>query len=164
MLKINELNFKIRTCQAVIQSIVISYVVRFFSSYIVSVITDIVYFFNKSTLIINLFKLFFLYWNQFKLNVWFVWFWSIKLFQQISTGMGAAYKSCCYYCDCFIQKNQISFTLYPAHSRVGRGNLVLRDSVPHFLPNSGAIACCVVELNAALSLDTRAKKWKYKFK
>ena len=34
----------------------------------------------------------------------------------------------------------ISFTLYPAHSRVGRGNLVLRHSVPHFLPNSGDIA------------------------
>ena len=32
-----------------------------------------------------------------------------------------------------------SFTLYPAHSRVGRGNLVLRHSVPHFLPN------CVLE-------------------
>ena len=34
-----------------------------------------------------------------------------------------------------------SFTLYPAHSRADRGNLVLRHSVPHFLPNSGGIAC-----------------------
>ena len=34
-----------------------------------------------------------------------------------------------------------SFTLYPAHSRVGRRNLVLRHSVPHILPNSGGIAC-----------------------
>ena len=30
----------------------------------------------------------------------------------------------------------ISFTLYPAH-RMGKGNLVLRHSVPHFLSNSG---------------------------
>ena len=36
---------------------------------------------------------------------------------------------------------KISFTLYPAHSKVGRENLVLRHSVPHFLPNSGGIAC-----------------------
>ena len=63
-----------------------------------------------------------------------------------------------------IQSIEISFTLYPAHSRVGRGNLVLRHSVPHFLPNSGAIACWVAELNAALNLDTRAKKYKYNFK
>ena len=35
---------------------------------------------------------------------------------------------------------KISFTLYPAH-RVGRGNLVLRHSVPHFPPNSGGIDC-----------------------
>ena len=58
----------------------------------------------------------------------------------------------------------ISFTLYPAHSRVDWGNLVLRHSVPHFPPNSGGIACWVAELNAALCLDTRAKKWKYKCK
>ena len=38
-----------------------------------------------------------------------------------------------------IQKNEISFTLHPAHSKVGRGNLGLRQSVPHFLPNSRAI-------------------------
>ena len=50
-----------------------------------------------------------------------------------------------------------NFMLYPAHSRVGRGNLVLRHSVPHFSPSSGGIACCVAELNPALS-DTRAKK------
>ena len=41
---------------------------------------------------------------------------------------------------------------------------VKRYPVPHFLPNSGGIMCCVAELNAALNLDTRAKKWKYKFK
>ena len=34
-----------------------------------------------------------------------------------------------------------SFTLYPTHSRVGRGNLVLRHSVPQFPPISGGIAC-----------------------
>ena len=63
-----------------------------------------------------------------------------------------------------VKFKKISFTLYPAHSRVGRGNLVLRHSVPHFLPNSGGIACWVAKLNVALNLDTRAKKWKYKFK
>ena len=30
--------------------------------------------------------------------------------------------------------------------------------------NSGGIACWLAELNAALCVDTRAKKWKYKFK
>ena len=41
----------------------------------------------------------------------------------------------------------------------------VRHSVLHFLPNSGVfIACQVAELIAALCLDTRAKKWKYKFK
>ena len=54
--------------------------------------------------------------------------------------------------------------MYPAHSRVGIGNLVLRHSIPPFSPSSGDIACWVAELNAALILDTRAKKWKYKFK
>ena len=57
-----------------------------------------------------------------------------------------------------------SFILYPAHSRVGRGNLELRHSAPHFLSNSGGIACWVAELKAALCLDTWAKKWKYKCK
>ena len=32
------------------------------------------------------------------------------------------------------------------------------NSIPHFSPNSGGIACRVAELNAALCLDTRAKK------
>ena len=31
---------------------------------------------------------------------------------------------------------KLSLTLYPAHSRIGRGNLMLRHSVPQFLPNS----------------------------
>ena len=43
----------------------------------------------------------------------------------------------------------------------GRRNIVWRHSVPHFLPNSGDIACWVAELNAAFCLDTRAKKCKY---
>ena len=38
------------------------------------------------------------------------------------------------------KSKKICFTLYPAHSRVGRGNLVLRHSVLHFLTNSGGIA------------------------
>ena len=62
-----------------------------------------------------------------------------------------------------VNKN-VSFTLYPIHNRVGRGNLVLRHSVTHFLLNSGGIAYWVAELNAAFNLDTRAKKWKYTFK
>ena len=52
------------------------------------------------------------------------------------------------------QAAQISFT----------GNLVLRHSVYHFSPHSGVILYWVVELNAALCLDTTAEKWKYKFK
>ena len=55
----------------------------------------------------------------------------------------------------------ISFTLHPAHSRVGRGNLVLRHSVLYCPPNSGGIACWVTELNAALCLGIKAKKLKY---
>ena len=43
---------------------------------------------------------------------------------------------------------KISFTLYFAHSRVGRGNLVLRHSFPHLPPNSGGIAWWVAELRA----------------
>ena len=34
-------------------------------------------------------------------------------------------------------KKQISFTLYPAHSRIGKGKLVLRHSVPHLSANFG---------------------------
>ena len=34
-------------------------------------------------------------------------------------------------------ENKKIFTLYPAHSSAGRGNLVLKYSVPHFLPNCG---------------------------
>ena len=37
---------------------------------------------------------------------------------------------------CVIQKNLISFTL-PAHSRIGRGNLVLRYSILYFRVLSG---------------------------
>ena len=40
-----------------------------------------------------------------------------------------------------ITLSKISFTLYPAHGRVGRGNLVLRHSVPNFPMNSGGIKC-----------------------
>ena len=39
--------------------------------------------------------------------------------------------------------------LYPAHSRVGRGNLVL-NSVPHFRSSSGGITYWGSKLNAAL--------------
>ena len=53
--------------------------------------------------------------------------------------------------------------LYPAHSRVGTGNRVLRHSVPHFPPKSGGIACWVVELNAAFCLYARAKNESIKY-
>ena len=33
------------------------------------------------------------------------------------------------------------FTLYPAYSRVSRGNLVFRHPTAHFLMNFGDIAC-----------------------
>ena len=47
----------------------------------------------------------------------------------------------------------ISFTLFPAHSTVDRGNQMLRRSVPQFPANSGGITCWVAELNGALFLD-----------
>ena len=53
-----------------------------------------------------------------------------------------------------------SFTLYLAHSRVGRGTLVLGHSVLHFPPISGDIACWVAELNAALSPRHQSEKIK----
>ena len=51
-----------------------------------------------------------------------------------------------------------NFTLYPAHSRVGRGNLVLSHSVPHFLPNSGGIAWQIGKF-WRLSHVTRVLEW-----
>ena len=58
-----------------------------------------------------------------------------------------------------ISIKKISFTLYPSYSRV------LKHSIPHFPLSSGSIACWVAELNAALCLDTRARKRrKYKCK
>ena len=39
------------------------------------------------------------------------------------------------------KKKKTSFMLYPVHSRVGRGNLVLRHSISHFPPKSGGVAC-----------------------
>ena len=45
-----------------------------------------------------------------------------------------------------------SFTPYPAHSRVGIKNPVLRYSVPYLPTNSGGIAYQVAALNAALRL------------
>ena len=43
--------------------------------------------------------------------------------------------------DLFVWHLLISFTLYPAHSRVRKGTLVLTHSVTHFSPRSGGIAC-----------------------
>ena len=50
-----------------------------------------------------------------------------------------------------------SFTLYPANSRVGWGNLVLRHSVPHFLPNSRGIAYWVAEI--AVGVNDSMMSW-----
>ena len=58
-----------------------------------------------------------------------------------------------------------SFTLYPAHSRVGWAawlrSLALRHSVPSIPPNCGDITSRVAVLNAAHCIDTKAKKCKY---
>ena len=58
-----------------------------------------------------------------------------------------------------LKEIQISFTLYPAHSRVGRRNILLRHSAPHFPPNSGSIEW----RNSTPRFCTRVKKWN-KFK
>ena len=60
--------------------------------------------------------------------------------------------------------NQISFTLYAAHSRVGRGNLILRHSIPHFSPKSGVIAHCSGGTQRRVFLRHQTKKLKYTFK
>ena len=56
------------------------------------------------------------------------------------------------------ESNQISFTLYPAHSKVGRGNLVLRHSVQPLSTNSGSIACWEAKINATLCFATPERK------
>ena len=45
------------------------------------------------------------------------------------------------------------FLLLLSASRVGRGKLVLRHSIPHFPLSSGGIACWVGEINAAVNLQ-----------
>ena len=52
------------------------------------------------------------------------------------------------------------FMLYPVNSRISRGNLVLRHSVPHFPLSSAGSAYWMVELNTALCFIIRASKWK----
>ena len=49
------------------------------------------------------------------------------------------------------KKNQLHTISHTQQGRQ-RANIVLRHSVPHFLPNSGGISCGVAELNAALDL------------
>ena len=59
-----------------------------------------------------------------------------------------------------IIKNQISFTLYPAHSRVGRGKLVLRHSIPHFLQNSTSrFASTPEQRNGNINLSKYLLEW-----
>ena len=48
--------------------------------------------------------------------------------------------------------------LYSTHSKVGKENLVLRHSIPHFLPNSGGIACWAIKLNATLRLRHQSEE------
>ena len=62
----------------------------------------------------------------------------------------------------FFKNKKINLLHTVSRRRIGRGDLVLRQTVPHFPPSSGGIACSMAEVNAALCLDTRAKKWKYK--
>ena len=62
---------------------------------------------------------------------------------------------------CFNFNILYNFTMYPTHSGVGRGNLVLTHSVPQFPPNFIVFACWVVEINALLCHDIRTKIWKY---
>ena len=50
--------------------------------------------------------------------------------------------------------------MYPAHSRVGRGNIVIRYSVPHFPPNFRGIACWMAEFNAGLLLWCQSEEMK----
>ena len=50
----------------------------------------------------------------------------------------------------------ISFTLYSAPSRVDRGKLVLRHSVPHFLPNSSRNGYINLRLCKATSIWLQA--------
>ena len=71
-------------------------------------------------------------------------------------------------CNCFFLFS--FFTLHPADVRVSREYLgnecyELRSHwdicVLHFPQNSEGIACWVAQLNAALCLVTRTRKWKY---
>ena len=48
--------------------------------------------------------------------------------------------------------------LFPSHIRVGRGNPMLKHSVPHFSLNSRGIMCW-----AEFNTDNRSKEGKYKF-
>ena len=57
---------------------------------------------------------------------------------------------------------KISFTLYPMHSMVGRGNLALRHSDFHRILE--ALRVKWRKSTPLFCLDTRSKKWKYKFK
>ena len=50
----------------------------------------------------------------------------------------------------------ISFTLYPAYSRIAIENLVVRHIVPHILSDFRDIACWAAELKVAFCLHTRA--------
>ena len=56
-----------------------------------------------------------------------------------------------------------SYPVVSAHSRVGRGNLVLRHSIPRFVldpMSSRGIVYCVAELSAAICFDTREEEMK----
>ena len=62
------------------------------------------------------------------------------------------FRTCCNFCihtsmdTLSINLFCFSYTQYPAYSRVGRRNLVLRHAVPHFASNFQDIACWVAKL------------------
>ena len=57
----------------------------------------------------------------------------------------------------YLKSNQLSFTLYPAHSRVGRENLVSRHSSSPLSAEFWRHCVLKAELKAALNLDTRER-------
>ena len=55
---------------------------------------------------------------------------------------------------------KIGFTLYPAHSRVGRENLVLRQSVPHSLTFRWVLEALRVEWRISTPLFASTPEWR----
>ena len=58
----------------------------------------------------------------------------------------------------FIVFKLLSTQLHPAHSRVGRETLVLRNTIPPFPPNFRGIAYWMAEINTVLCLPRHQSK------